>query len=129
VGRSASVRSRQRRTTFLMAARTGEARTRRVVNLRSGGDEKAGLCERCGKHGTTIHHRKKRSQGGPWSSANCVALCGHGTAGCHGWVEANPLAAHVEGFYVRSYEDETTRQVLTVRGWAYLGDAYVRETA
>ena len=60
-----------------------------------------------------------------WSPENCVALCGHGTAGCHGWVEANPLKAHVEGLYVRSYEDEAARMVLTWRGWVRLGESYL----
>lgn len=105
--------------------RTGEAKTRRVVNLRSGGTDSRGLCERCGKSGTTIHHRKKRSQGGPWTPENCVALCGHGTAGCHGFVEANPTAAHAEGWYVRSYEDEAKRAVFSVRGWVHLADTYL----
>jgi hypothetical protein len=30
----------------------------------------------------------KRSQGGDDIDANIVPLCGHGTAGCHGQVEA-----------------------------------------
>ncbi|WNN95721.1 HNH endonuclease [Mycobacterium phage Dulcita] len=65
-----------------------------------------GLCERCGRGGpVTMHHRKKRGQGGPWEPWNIVALCGHGTTGCHGWVEANPLAAHATGWHVRPWED------------------------
>lgn len=109
--------------------RTGEAKTRRVVNLRSGGDERRGICERCGRIGTTIHHRKKRSQGGPWTPENCVALCGHGTAGCHGWVEAHPAKAWAEGWYVRSHEDEATRAVFSVSGWVWLGEQYRRQGA
>ena len=82
--------------------RAVERDTRRIVNERADG-----FCERCGQYGTTIHHRKKRGQGGPWTPQNCVAVCGHGTAGCHGWAEHNPNAAHAEGFHVRPWEDET----------------------
>ncbi|OYN81719.1 HNH endonuclease [Mycolicibacterium sphagni] len=65
-----------------------------------------GFCERCCYGGTlTLHHRKKRSQGGLWTAENCVQLCGHGTAGCHGWVEHNPNAAAAEGWHVRPWED------------------------
>lgn len=96
--------------------RVGEAFTRRIVR-----DRANGLCERCGKAGTTIHHRKKRSQGGPWTPENCVALCGDGTRGCHGWVEHNPTAAHAEGFHVRPWEDENVRQILHREwGWCWL---------
>ncbi len=77
-----------------------ERECRRIVNARA-----EGRCERCSRPmATTVHHRRKRSQGGPWSPSNCVALCGHGTAGCHGWVESNPLAAHSEGLWLRAGE-------------------------
>lgn len=33
-----------------------------------------------------------------------MLACGHGTAGCHGWFEHNPDAAHAEGFHVRPWE-------------------------
>lgn len=112
-----------------MGKSTGEKRTRRIVNLRSGGEEHFGLCERCGSHGgalgTSVHHRKNRSQGGAWSPENCVVLCGSGTTGCHGWVTVNPLAARAEGFVVRSFEDEALVQCRTFSGWVFLGDRYV----
>lgn len=102
---------------------TSEKYTRDVVNDRAGG-----CCERCGQYGTTIHHRKKRSQGGPWTPENCVALCGHGTAGCHGWAEHNPNAAAAEGFHVRPWEDENIRQILHHdRGWVWLDECYVTD--
>ncbi|APQ42259.1 HNH endonuclease [Mycobacterium phage MrMagoo] len=66
-------------------------------------------CERCGRGGqVTMHHRKKRGQGGPWEPWNIVGLCGHGTTGCHGWVESNPLAAAATGWHVRPWEDPRT---------------------
>ncbi|RPA65766.1 HNH endonuclease [Gordonia oryzae] len=100
-----------------------EKTTRRIVNLRSGGEESVGQCERCGRWGTTIHHRKNRSQGGEWSPVNCVALCGDGVRGCHGWATVNPNAAHDEGFHVRPWEDPASVPVkLFLYGRAYLGD-------
>lgn len=81
-----------------------------------------GLCERCGRQGHTLHHRRKRSAGGPWTPTNCVWLCGHGTMGCHGWVEHNPNSARDEGFHVRSFEDETDIPVLRRGRWVYLQD-------
>lgn len=81
--------------------RSGEKYTRSILRIRSDG-----LCERCGRHGTTVHHRKNRSQGGRWTPANCVALCGDGTRGCHGWVTEHPEKAHEQGWTVWSFEDE-----------------------
>lgn len=81
------------------------------------------LCDRCcrGSGSLTVHHRKKRSQGGLWTPDNCVLLCGHGTAGCHGWVEHNPDAACAEGFHVRPWQQPSQIPVLW-RGnqWIYL---------
>lgn len=82
-----------------------------------------GFCERCGVHasarGLTLHHRVKRGQGGPWDPRNCVMLCGHGTTGCHGWVENNPNAAEAEGFHVRPWNDPNT---VPIKRWdRYLG--------
>lgn len=63
------------------------------------------LCERCCRNGSlSVHHRKKRSQGGLWTPDNCVLLCGHGTKGCHGWVEHNPTFAHAEGWHVKGWQ-------------------------
>lgn len=76
-----------------------EKECRRIVLERSGG-----ACERCCRgRQVTMHHRKKRGQGGPWSPENIVAVCGHGTAGCHGWIESHPNAAAAEGFHVRPW--------------------------
>lgn len=78
-----------------------EAQCRQIVYRRS--DK---LCERCcrGNGSLTVHHRKKRSQGGLWTPENCVLVCGHGTAGCHGWCEHNPDGAAAEGFHVRPWQ-------------------------
>ena len=69
-----------------------------------------------------MHHRKKRSQGGDWSPENIVAVCGHGTTGCHGWIEHNPEAAAHEGFHVRPWEDPAEVKIFQVyrRKWTRL---------
>lgn len=81
-------------------------------------DEKAiardlGACARCGRHvahlergiAWSLHHRRPRGSGGSsiaWveGAANKVVLCGSGTTGCHGWVEANRKDARAAGFLV-----------------------------
>lgn len=68
-----------------------------------------------------MHHRLKRGQGGLWAPENIAALCGHGTAGCHGWVEHFPDAAALIGWHVRPWENPASIPVLW-RGstWVYL---------
>lgn len=49
-----------------------------------------GRCEACGaQRADGVHHRQPRSAGGTWSPANLLNLCGSGTTGCHGRVEAH----------------------------------------
>lgn len=50
----------------------------------------------------SIHHRKPRGMGGSNSMdinifPNLIVLCGTGTTGCHGWVEANREEAYRDG--------------------------------
>lgn len=85
-------------------------------------DRSNGLCERCGRQGHSVHHRRKRSQGGPWTPSNCVMLCGDGVQGCHGWVEHHPNAANDEGFHVRSFQDEYEVPVYRWGRWVLLDD-------
>lgn len=68
-----------------------------------------GKCESCGEelYGRrgieySIHHRKRRSQGGDNRLSNLVALCGHGTSGCHGAAHSEVAQAQVFGFLVLS---------------------------
>lgn len=49
---------------------------------------KLGPCRVCGEGGTTLHHLVPRSLGGDDVADNIVPLCGDGTRGCHGAVEA-----------------------------------------
>lgn len=69
-----------------------------------------GRCLRCGGPMESIHHRKPRGMGGTRdasinSPVNLVSLCGHGTAGCHGWIESHRDAAYRDGWLVRRNED------------------------
>jgi hypothetical protein len=57
-----------------------EGPCRDLVRKRSGG-----TCERCSvRLAESMHHRRFRSQGGPWAPSNILHLCGDGTTGCHG---------------------------------------------
>ena len=85
----------------------------RVRNHMDRSGPSLGSCERCARWSVlTLHHRMKRGQGGTWSPANCVMVCGDGTRGCHGWIEGHPDAAAEEGFHVRPWEDPAAREVL-----------------
>jgi hypothetical protein len=53
----------------------------------------------------SLHHRQPRGMGGTsranvHSLAVLVVACGHGTAGCHGWVEHHRAAARDRGLLV-----------------------------
>ena len=66
-----------------------EHRARQLVYARS-----AGVCERCGQsRATEWHHRRNRSQGGRWTAANGLHLCG----GCHRWITEHPDEAAEAG--------------------------------
>lgn len=80
---------------------SGEMATRKLVAARSGGQ-----CEMCGMaRAESVHHRRKRSQGGPWSATNCVAVCGDGLRGCHGWIEGHPAMSAAAGFHLCPGDD------------------------
>jgi hypothetical protein len=57
-----------------------------------------------------MHHRVKRSHGGPWTPSNIVHICGTGAggSGCHGWIEDNPIAAEREGWALKTNVDPRT---------------------
>lgn len=93
------------------------AQVRLLAVVRSGG-----LCERCGlplgayagDDGETVHvfdghHRLLRSQGGPDTLTNCVAL--HRL--CHSWAHHNPEKARELGLIVpRGHSPETWAVIL-----------------
>lgn len=105
-----------------MARRTAPATACvRLVRERDGH-----VCVRCGTgYSLTTQHRVSRGMGGtrqPWVNlpANLITLCGSGTTGCHGWVEANPREAMRLGLAVSRYADPQTVPVHTWRGLLWL---------
>jgi len=91
-------------------------------------------CARCGRgidlHARgvawSIHHRRPRGMGGSRNAAvnattNGVVLCGSGTTGCHGWVEAHRDEARFHGWLVPQWRDPAEVPVRHYRaGWAWL---------
>lgn len=73
----------------------------------------------CAPH--SFHHRRPRGMGGTTrpdanSPANLLLLCGTGTTGCHGRVEANRAAAHQLGWLLHQTEDPTQVPAYVVTG-------------
>lgn len=88
-----------------------ESSARRIVRARS-----AGLCEVCGlRWAESMHHRRKT--GRVWASSNLLHVCGDGTVGCHGWIEAHPNEAEQAGWWVRSYDVPADAPVLVHISW------------
>ncbi|WP_280245537.1 HNH endonuclease [Nocardia abscessus] len=97
-----------------------ESLCRRIVTERSGRQ-----CERCRTPGITMHHRWKRSHGGPWTPSNIVALC----VACHHWVEHHPTMAHELGLWLFNGQHEPELHRVWLRDpwmlldrWAWLDD-------
>jgi 5-methylcytosine-specific restriction endonuclease McrA len=62
-----------------------------------------GLCELCrAEPGTTIHHRKLRSQGGTNSLANLMFLSDE----CHSWTHDHPATSYARGLLLRREDAE-----------------------
>ena len=93
-----------------------ENEARQLVRRRSLGFCEARVFPGCRGQATSVHHLTKRSHGGAWCAANLVNVCGHGTVGCHGWIEANPAAAHELGLSRRTGEDIDTPVRISFRG-------------
>lgn len=95
-----------------------ERATRRIVSERS-----QATCELCGNWpGQSVHHRKNRSQGGNWSPANGMHLCGDGTTGCHGFITAHPTTSYQNGWLVRHAFTPAVIPVLYRGLWVLLDD-------
>lgn len=103
-----------------------EAKARDIVRERSGGRCEAAVEHVCIGQAQSIHHRKKRSHGGTWAPSNLLHVCGDGTMGCHGWIEAHPKKANYEGLWLFEGEDPLTTSVhmrwMFERSWWYLDD-------
>lgn len=86
-------------------------------------DRDNGLCCRCDRLGTDIHHRRPRGMGGTRrpdtdQPPNGVLLC----RTCHVWVEANRADATAEGWLVGQSTDPATVPVWRHRSWWLLDD-------
>lgn len=106
-----------------------EDEARKLVELRSGG-----RCEGCGRPGPTEWaHRVSRAQGGPWTAANGLALCGDLTGGhapttgggCHPWSHsaAGRPICEKRGWILRRRDDPTTTPALIAGRGLVLLDA------
>lgn len=93
-----------------------ERNARKIVRQRS-----QDHCELCGKPAESMHHRKKA--GREWTPSNLIHTCGDGVRGCHGHIEANPLAAKQQGWWLLPNQDPARTPVWFVgRGLVFLTD-------
>lgn len=86
-------------------------------------------CEKCGRYayGGSVHHRRRRGMGGSKRielrmPSNLLLLCGSGTTGCHGEVEANREAAYQIGLLLRDGEPPAETPVDLRHGRVLLDD-------
>lgn len=97
-------------------------------------DRAGGCCERCGTRlhvdgvwvaDHSFHHRQPRGMGGTTrpevnSPVNILLVCGTGTTGCHGFIEAHRTSAEAEGWLVRHGQDPGSVPVMVHAGlWAW----------
>lgn len=88
-------------------------RARAHVVERSGG-----LCERCGRPGVEVHHRRRRretSTGDPHAVENLLRLC----RPCHAWAHADRIEALEAGVAVASTVDPAAVPV-ALRLWGVM---------
>jgi hypothetical protein len=101
-----------------------ENHCRDIVAQRSGGQCEAAIDHVCTRTASSMHHRRKA--GRVWAPSNVLHLCGSGTTGCHGWIEAHPEAAHALGLWLWNHEDPATWSVKmrweSMRSWWFLDD-------
>jgi len=94
-----------------------ERTTRAAVKGRSGG-----RCEYCGVKADSMHHRINVSQGGRWTPANILHLCGDGVLGCHGYFTQHPDHAKRIGVSLHPSQIPADEPVLTGNGPLWLSD-------
>jgi hypothetical protein len=94
-----------------------EELARNIVRLRAGGRCEAAIPDVCkGTHDTTHHRRKRRYSDTRWVASNLLAVCGSGTTGCHGYIEARPQWSQEQGYWL--LEGEDPRKVSVHMRWA-----------
>lgn len=94
-----------------------EKTCRKIVKERSGGFCEAAIPLVCTGKAQTMHHRRKAGQGGPWWPTNILHVCGDGTRGCHGWIEANATRANERGLWLFNTQSPLREPVsMTWRG-------------
>lgn len=96
------------------------ASAKRILEIR---EKKCQECRLCGTgRNVNAHHLIPRSQLGIWTESNVVGLCGSGTTGCHGLVEARDPAA---SYLLRArLTDAEYSYVLTKMGEGWLDRRY-----
>jgi len=103
--------------------RADERRARAIVAERSGGTCEVRIPRVCLGRATNFQHRKNRSQGGEYSAANGLHVCGSGTTGCHGYIHAHPAESYAEGWSVRSGQDPGREPVRLWHGVVVLDES------
>jgi hypothetical protein len=98
------------------------ATTKSTVEQRSGG-----VCELCGcAPASNIHHRRARGMGGTRRAVHTASwllhLCGSGTTGCHGYIEAHPTISYGKGWKLRQHQTPSTAPVELAGKWVTLTD-------
>jgi hypothetical protein len=91
-----------------------------LVHERSGG-----ACEVCGAaRATNLHHRRARGMGGTKAPIHgpewLLHLCGTGTTGCHGYIEAHPETSYAKGWKLRRNRDPAISPVQLGGQWVIL---------
>jgi hypothetical protein len=100
------------------ATRSEWVDVREAVTQRDGA-----ACLLCGgSQDLTIHHVVPRSQGGDDIPANSVWLCGSGTTGCHGAIEAR--RPKMTALLRHGLPADVAEYVISKKGWAWLERRY-----
>lgn len=128
--RRQAVKARER--AYRARVDTGPPKAARLLVL----DRALGCCEICGRplyrfqtrewvDAHSFHHRQPRGMGGTRrpevnSPANLLLVCGTGTTGCHGHIEANRTEGYANGWLVRAAGDPAATPVLLEGSVLYL---------
>jgi HNH endonuclease len=85
-------------------------------------------CVICGGIDISIHHILPRGQGGDDVWENLAPLCGSGTHGCHGGVEAGlDSASRALGLYVLRERQDTVDYLIARLGSTQAASEFLRQ--